>query len=185
LSRRFHVITGGPGAGKTSLISALERQGVPVVHEGARPVLRAAAAAGEDVGAWRRCSAFAEAMLAHDLKAHERAAAHAGPVVFDRGLPDILAFCGLEDVAPPPGLLEAIDRWRYAEPVFIAPPWPEIYETDAERIQSPEEAEASYQILAKTYRGCGYQLIELPRVPLIDRVGYLLDQIGALNPPAS
>jgi predicted ATPase len=185
LSRRFHVITGGPGAGKTSLVAALERHGVPVVHESARPVLRAAAAAGVDVDAWRRSSAFAEAMLAHDLDAHDRMRATTGPVVFDRGLPDILAFCRLEGVAPPPGLMQAIDRWRYAEPVFIAPPWPDIYTTDAERIQSPAEAEASYRMLLATYAACGYRLVELPRVPLQARLAFILERIGPLSSPAS
>lgn len=53
----------------------------------------------------------------------------------DRGIPDSLSYAHLIDLPSKEFLQEACDQYRYAAPVFIAPPWEEIYETDSERKQ--------------------------------------------------
>lgn len=112
-------------------------------------------------------------MLRHDLENWHKAPVAGGPVIFDRGLPDLLGFCLVEGIDPPADLLVAIDTCRYQSPVFIAPPWPEIYARDKERIQSPEEAEASYLRIRDVYPRCGYRLVELPRADIAARVAFV------------
>jgi predicted ATPase len=61
--------------------------------------------------------------------------------------------------------------------VLIAPPWPEIYERDTERRQDLEEAERTYIVMQKTYADAGYDLIELPRVSVDERVRFVVETL--------
>jgi predicted ATPase len=111
-------------------------------------------------------------MLAHDIEVYAAALAWPGPVVFDRGLPDILGFDRAAGIAHSPELLAAIASCRYAQ-VFLAPFWPDIYVQDAERIQTPEEAMASDVCLRADYAAAGYAVIEIPRADLATRVAFV------------
>jgi predicted ATPase len=167
----FHVITGAPGAGKTTLIAALEAEGIAVAPEGARHIIREGVAA---TGVDPRIdpAAFSAAMLAHDLEVYAAALAMPGPVVFDRGLPDILGFDRAAGIAHAPDLLAAVARCRYAQ-VFLAPFWPDIYVQDAERIQTPAEALESEARLRADYAEAGYAVVELPLADLATRVAFV------------
>jgi predicted ATPase len=57
---------------------------------------------------------------------------------------------------------------------FVAPPWPEIFETDAERRHSFDDAMREYPQTLAAYRDCGYELIEIPRAPVSERVEFML-----------
>ena len=59
--------------------------------------------------------------------------------------------------------------------VFIAPPWREIYCIDAERKQTFEDGVHGYRLLAEAYPDHGYELVELPRVSVAERVEFVLD----------
>jgi len=176
LSAHFHVLTGAPGAGKTSLVDALAEAGLATAAEGARQLIRQGiAASGVDPRKDRH--AFAAAMLAHDVLLWEAAASLGRPVIFDRGLPDILGFCRIEGIAPPAGLADAIARCRYNVQVFLAPCWPEIYAADEERTQTIEEARASEQMMRRVYPECGYSLVDLPLADIAARVAFVRTRI--------
>ena len=64
------------------------------------------------------------------------------PVIFDRGIPDVIGYLRLCGLPVPATVLKAAEQRRYARRVFIAPPWPAIFEQDAERKQTLAEAEA-------------------------------------------
>jgi predicted ATPase len=173
---RFHVLTGAPGAGKTSLVEALAGAGFAIAPEGARRLIReGVAASGVDPRTDAR--AFAAAMLAHDVQVWEAAASCDGPVIFDRGLPDILGFCRIEGIAPPDGLADAIARCRYNPQVFLAPCWPEIYAADAERTQTADEALAGEHMMRRVYPECGYSLVDLPLADIAARVAFVRSRI--------
>ena len=74
--------------------------------------------------------------------------------------------------------MEAPSRLRYHSVVFIAPPWPEIFEHDRERKQSWDEAEATWRAMVDVYEEFGYTLIHLPKTPIADRVRFVLNQVG-------
>jgi predicted ATPase len=56
----------------------------------------------------------------------------------------------------------------------VAPPWPEIYRTDTERRQSWEEAVRTYEAVTSAYTQAGYELVELPRAPVSERLEFVL-----------
>jgi predicted ATPase len=66
----------------------------------------------------------------------------------------------------------------YNRNVFIAPPWRQIFHQDLERKQDFDEAIRTYETLAATYTALGHELVEIPRLPLDDRVSFILSRVG-------
>jgi predicted ATPase len=176
LSDRFIVITGGPGSGKSTLLGALARAGFAVAPESGRQIIKEQVAAGGSTLPWADLSLFAEAMLARDIETYRSFETGAGIVFFDRGILDVLGYLTLCGLLVPPHMTAAAARYRYHPRVFIAPPWPDIFTQDAERKQTPDEAERTFQVMARTYSDAGYELVELPRVSVEERARFVRDR---------
>ncbi|MFC3230658.1 AAA family ATPase [Marinibaculum pumilum] len=176
---RFFVITGGPGAGKTSLLQALAASGHACMPEAGRAVIRDQQAIGGPALPWADPPAFAAQMLGWELRSHRLAADLPGPVFFDRGLPDLVGYLALEGCPVPPHVEAAARLFRYNPTVFLAPHWPQIYVRDAERRQDPAEAEATMRMMARTYPAFGYRLVTLPRTDIAARARFVLETIAA------
>lgn len=117
-------------------------------------------------------------MTARDLASHAAAATATGSIFFDRGLPDVVGYRRLADLPASPALEAACAVRRYHRRVFIAPPWPDIYAADSERRQTPAEAEQTCRTMAEVYAEFGYQLVELPRAGVAERVAFVLGQLA-------
>ena len=100
----------------------------------------------------------------------------AGNVIYDRGIPDMLAYFQLFNLNYPPAEIAA-KLFQYEPKVFIFPAWKEIYTTDDERKMSFELAADFGAKIQKIYSEYGYELISVPCIPAKDRVQFLLDQI--------
>ncbi|MBS0249684.1 MAG: AAA family ATPase [Proteobacteria bacterium] len=173
---RLVVITGGPGSGKSSLAAALADAGIRTMPEAGRGIIRDQVAIGGMALPWADRKAFADLMLSWDLRSYReaQAAAELGTVFFDRGIPDVIGYLQLSGLSVPPHAQRAAEMFRYSDCVFIAPPWPEIFAQDSERKQTVEEAEATYHTMAEVYAGLGYELVTLPRLPLAERMAFVL-----------
>jgi predicted ATPase len=176
---RFHVITGGPGSGKSTLVEALGRHGYAHSIEAGRAIIQDQTAIDGPALPGRDPLAFAELMLSWELHSHRLAHRLSGPVFFDRGVPDIVGYYHLLGRPVPSHVTRASERFRYNRRVFLAPPWPEIFRQDAERKQTPEEAERTYEAMVTAYSSCSYELLALPLASVEERVGFVLASIGA------
>ncbi|MDO8840598.1 MAG: AAA family ATPase [Parvibaculum sp.] len=174
----FHVVTGGPGAGKTTLIEALSARGFGSVEEAGRRIIREQARTGGNATHDGDRLAFRALMLTHAIDAYHAAKGMQRPVFFDRGLPDLVGYSRLIGAEVPPRLEEAVARHRYNGTVFIAPPWAEIYGNDAERKQDFAEAAATHDAIRAAYQKAGYTLAELPKASVEVRVRFVLARIG-------
>ncbi|WP_289151775.1 AAA family ATPase [uncultured Salipiger sp.] len=176
MSDRFFVVTGGPGAGKTSLIIELARCGFHTIPESGRAIIREEMASGGDALPWGNRMAFAERMLERDLRAYEDAQTLSGPVIFDRGIPDIMGYLTLCSLPVPPHVAAAAKAARYNRRAFLAPFWDEIFTQDSERKQTRAEAEATCAVMRETYTVLGYQITELPRADITTRADFVCEQ---------
>jgi predicted ATPase len=175
------VVTGGPGAGKTSLIEALERRDLPCAFESGRAIIRGQVDVGGTALPWADRQAYARLMLAMDSRVHAGAEILSGPVFFDRGIPDIVGYLRLCGLPIPADLAAAVLALRYDPLVFIAPPWPEIFTNDAERRQDVAEAARTHAAMAQAYAELGYGLVELPRLSVEDRADFVLECVLGLS----
>lgn len=169
----FFVLTGGPGVGKTTLIEHLRAQGQACVDETARAVIREQVATDGNAVPWGDTQAYFETVARRDVAIFDRMASEERTVFFDRGVVDCACWAVDHQIASPPDLIAALRARRCNATVFVAPPWREIYATDAERKQDWPEAEATYHRIMRSLAALDYHAVELPRVSVAERADFV------------
>ncbi len=172
---RFTIITGGPGAGKTSLIEELRRRGFAGTQEAGRAIVRDQTMIGGPALHTADNALFAELMLAWEMRSYRIAEEEpARAVFFDRGIPELSGYLRMLGRPVPAHMAAAARMFSYRPRVFVAPPWPEIYETDAERKQDFAEAVATCEAVRAAYAEYGYEPVTLPLDTIARRADFVL-----------
>lgn len=171
------VISGGPGAGKTTVLRELETLGFRTEREVARQVIREQVQAGGTGLPWMDRRKYTELMLQRSVESYLGHISAPAPVFCDRGIPDTLCYARLIALSELEPIEAACRRYRYASMVFLAPPWREIYTTDAERKQDFAEAEKTFELMMDVYRELAYEVVELPRLPPKPRAQFIISRL--------
>jgi predicted ATPase len=114
-------------------------------------------------------------MLSWEMRSLAIAAVTPGPVFFDRGVPDVIGYLRLIGLPVPAHIEKAAEEFRYNRKAFVLPHWPEIFAQDSERKQDEDEARRTHASMVETYAACGYDLVELPKAPVEERLAFILD----------
>ncbi|MEM6685840.1 MAG: ATP-binding protein [Bacteroidota bacterium] len=171
------LIIGGPGTGKSTLITALEKQGYVCFHEISREVTAAAQKKGIEQLFLTQPLLFSELLLKGRIQQFNEAASLNTAVAFyDRGIPDVAAYMDYTGDEYPDFFRDACKAYTY-DVAFMLAPWKEIYEQDNERYESFEQAEIIQQYLIAAYENYGYQLIDVPFGSVAERVSFILDTL--------
>lgn len=179
IAKHGYVITGGPGSGKTSLINALANAGYTVFEEVSRRLIQEQQQLPNGVLPWHNLQSFATMALVAMQQQFATAQHSQHPVFFDRAIPDIMGYLDCAGLPHSPALTTAAQTLRYASPVFICPPWPDIYVNDPERPQTYTEAANLYLAIHQAYTQAGYTLLEVPQTSLANRVRFITDTLTA------
>lgn len=173
----FFVVTGGSGAGKSSLISALKARGHLCVEEAGRRIVQEQMRLGGDATPWQDMRGFVDMLFERSVEQFEQVTERRRPVFFDRGiLEPVGAFRKLGKPIPK-HIRTAVRRYRYASRAFVAPPWRDIYRTDPERPYSWQDAVSDHDGNVEIYSNAGYELVELPCASVEERVAFVLDHV--------
>jgi predicted ATPase len=170
-------ITGGPGSGKTALLQALASRGFATVAESARAVIAERQALG--LSPRPEPAAFAREILRRDVQNFESTADGAAWVFFDRGVIEAVGMVHEVEPMPRAELGALLSAYAMHPLVFVLPPWPEIYTTDAQRDHDFAHAVAVHGSVSRWYRQCGYTLHEVPRGPVGERAQHVLQALRA------
>jgi len=175
-----YIITGGPGAGKTSLLTGLRQLQYSCHAEASRQLIIEEKEKGSGCLPWLDLPSFAIKVLARMITAFETAV-DTKPAFFDRGIPDIVAYLKAAGLPVEDVYHKALEKYRYAPTIFLLPPWEEIYVQDSERWQTFAEAAFLADQIRTVYRQAGYHIIELPLGSIQERIAFIQDSLAALS----
>lgn len=156
-----YVITGGPGAGKTTTLNELRNMGYQVVPEAARMIIE------HGWGDPRRdLAAFQKKVVALQLSLEQMVDDAA---FCDRGLPDIIAYSRLGSIEP----IE-LPKHRYAG-VFLIDPVP--FQNDSVRWESKEQARIIHDEIERAYLELNYKIVKVPVLSPKERAEFIVKKL--------
>jgi predicted ATPase len=177
LNKEIVVIIGGPGTGKTTIIEGLLAKGYCCYPEISREVTLEAKKQGIEQLFLENPLLFSELLLEGRKKQFHKAQKEPHNIVFlDRGIPDVLAYMHYIGDSYPAFFDQACRDHIYTK-IFLLPPWEDIYISDNERYENFEQAKLIYNHLTETYQKYGYDLIEVPKGTVEERISFILNQI--------
>lgn len=173
----FYIFTGGPGAGKTTVLNELEKLNYNCIPEVARAIIKEQHASGGNALHTGDRISYADLMLKNSMRDFMTASSKKNLHFFDRGIPDLYSYLSQYCGGVTETLQEAIKHYRYNTQVFLFPPWPEIYCHDTERKLSLDEAIQTYHSVKTAYELCGYKTVDVPKSSITERVHFILNTV--------
>jgi predicted ATPase len=177
-SDRLVVISGCSGGGKSTLLSELAQRGYPIYPEPGRQIVKEQLHLGGDGLPWENPVKFAELCVSRALYFYNTAKPIDRPAIFDRSIVDNITGIERSGLPMPDYFRLALQHYRYARRVFMTPPWPELFSTDAERQHSFAAAEAEYFGLLESYAASGYEVVLIPKGTPAERADFVEQQLG-------
>ena len=142
------------------------------MREVARELIEQEQERAGDVLPWTKLTEFVERLWPVQKRQFDDAGHLPGPVFFDRGIPDALAFLSYHGAAVPAGYLEACHQCRYSL-VFDLDLLP-VYASEPQRPYRQAEALTLLQLNRQAYQAIGYNLISVPVLPADARVELMI-----------
>lgn len=170
---RWYVITGSPSSGKTTIINSLSKLGYHTVPEAARTFIDGEMIKGKKLEEIRIDEIeFQRKVLEIKLRI-EKELPKNKIVFFDRAVPDSIAYLSLYG-----SNIEELLRYckeKVYDKVFLLEKLP--FQRDYARNEDEETAEKLHILLRKAYSDLGYEIIDVPVMPVEDRLRMILSKI--------
>jgi predicted ATPase len=166
----WYVLTGGPCAGKTTTIDELARRGHPVLAEPARIIIDEKLAAGHTIEEIVGDPDWLPSVVRRAY-AQESAVSKDETFFFDRAAPDSLAYYELAKRPVDEFFQHVMNEIRYRK-VFLL----DLVEfkNDEGRPETPEQAMIIHGAIREAYLGQGYEIVEVPVLPVGERADFVL-----------
>jgi len=173
-TNNWYVFTGGPSAGKTTLLQFLEKKGFIVQYEAARAYFDQQIALGKSITEIRSDEAsFQQTVL--ELKIQNESKLPANELIlFDRGIPDSIAYYEIAGLPiDDPYLQRAVNNSCYKK-VFLL----ELLDFEADYARTDaKDAERIQALLLKYYELEGYKVIQVPAISVEKRADFILNHL--------
>ncbi|MFM2606238.1 AAA family ATPase [Vibrio chagasii] len=169
------IITGGPGAGKTTLINALADAGYPTFAESSRQLIEQQSQLEGGTLPWLDLPGFAHLCLTVMSEQKDQANQH--PIAFlDRAIPDICGYLAQANLEIDATYREASQG--YHSQVLFCRPEASIYVQDEVRPYPFEGALEIHDSLVSIYQNLGYEVVEVPFMSIEERVQFIQHKLG-------
>jgi predicted ATPase len=169
----WHVITGAPSCGKTTLVDLLTERGFPTVEECARRYLESELSSGRTIDEIHTHGAALQRRLL-DIKMTIEAGLPPSEVFFlDCAVPGSIAWYRLFGLDPNEALRHCF-RHRYSS-VFVLDPLP--LTPDGVRFEDDDFTGFLDEWIARDYEALGYDIVRVPVMAPDDRLAYVLERV--------
>ncbi|NIM94543.1 MAG: AAA family ATPase [Anaerolineales bacterium] len=173
IQTNWHVITGAPCSGKTTLIETLTEHGFDTGVEIGRLYISSELANGRTLAEVRADElAFQRTLLELRLK-REQGLDPARVTFLDRGLPDSITFYRANGLNPNEILTEC-QHYRYAS-VFLLDRLP--LQSDGVRAEDDKALQFIDEWLFRDYTALGYDIFRVPVLPIEQRLKFVLERV--------
>jgi predicted ATPase len=172
----YFVLTGAMGSGKSTLAQEIKKAGIRCIAEPAREILAEQRAIGSDGVPEQNPELFCKLMLSRSLQNYNDMMNASEIQVFDRGIPDLVAYAELFAIDST-SFYKAAEQNRYHPGVFFFEGWEEIYTTDSERKISFEGARLFGESVRSIYEKLGYHLLSVPLQSIEERTSFILERL--------
>jgi predicted ATPase len=174
IQTNWHVITGAPSCGKTTLIDQLAKEGFQTVPESAHEYLETEMASGRTIQEIL-CDRVKLQRILIELQDKVEQGLKPNDLIFlDRALPDSLAFNRYFGIHPDK-LLKDCFQHRY-DSVFILDPLP--YHADGIRDYDAPLVDYLDEWLERDYCSLGYPIVRVPVLPPPERLAFVLERLS-------
>ena|SRR3989344_3767566 len=173
----YFILAGTSGTGKTTVLNQLRDEGFTCIGEAARSVLQDQLAIQGPGLPSNNPMLFIQMMRNLSIQGFEDSSLAVGPIFFDRGMPDLVHYAFRFNVDPKEFEI-ASRKYLYNQNVFVFSPWKEIFVNDNERRMTFEQTLEFHDLLMKTYRSLGYNLIQVPFGTVEARKQFIIDRIS-------
>jgi predicted ATPase len=170
----WHVITGAPSCGKTTLIDLLADKGFQTIPESARQYMEEEIATGRTIAEIRENVTALQRVLI-DIQLGIEAGLQAKEVLFlDGAVPGSLAWYRLFGLDPDEILPECFHR-RYAS-VFVLDRLP--LQLDGLRFEADAHTGFLDAWIARDYSALGYRVVRVPMLAPEERLRFVLEKLS-------
>lgn len=161
----WYVVTGPPSAGKTTTLALLAERGYRVIPEAARAIIDEGLARGLTTDELRLDGAKFQQDVLIRKQQTEAALPSDETILFDRGIPDTMAYCQLRGLDDSEGR-KAAKQSEYSH-IFVFDPLP--FEQDYARIEDDEQVQRLNRLLEQAYRTQGFRVTRIPVASVEER----------------
>lgn len=174
------VISGCSSGGKSTLLNELSKKGYLAVPEVGRLIVKDQLKKGGNILPWQNPKLFCELLIEESVAAYQKAKETTSDdkqlIFFDRSFLEGISYYQTLKINDSHKYDYLIQDLRFYPKIFMAPPWKEIFHQDDERQHSYEDAINEYERLLEFYPKYGYQIIELPKVTVNERLTFILSK---------
>lgn len=173
-ANNWHVITGGPSTGKTTVINMLDERGYKTAIEHARHYIDTMRIDGHTVEEIRNNKRqFQLGVL--DMQIEQEKAIQPEDLVFlDRAIPDAMAYYQFLKLDYDEKLLNTIKNISYKK-IFILDRLP--FTKDYARTEDEEDQKLIHQLIIDVYTSLGFPIVLVPVLPPVERLEFILNNI--------
>lgn len=179
-SQNYYIISGAPGSGKSTILEQLKQKGYICVDEPAREIIAEQRAINGNGLYDRDKKLFLELMLSRSIYQYKQLYNKYRtdqPVIFDRGIIDVIGYAKLFEVDAA-SAINAAKIYQYNKNVLFLPSWQEMYTADEDRLMSFESAKNFGNLIRRGYIDEGYKINDVPLVSIEERVEFIINTLN-------
>ena len=170
------IISGPPGSGKTQIIKRLSEKGYSTnkeIHPGeitnkTDKLKLSSILFNQRINQYHSTESLSSTSLEKPLNEL---------LFFDRSIIDVVAYMNFWNKEYPLEWDNKILKYRYSKNIFYTPNWKEIYQKTNQRHETYEEAKTIDVFLRQSFKKFNYNIIEVPKLNINDRVSFILQNI--------